>query len=259
MYWNRRRSAFALLAATAALAVGPAFAKNPSSRHDDDDDDNDTFPNLFISPCGEPFRAPIGAPYPVVDWFHQANKSNDGKLSHDEFIADADAFFKRLDLNGDGMLSRYEIHIYERKMVPEIIAGPVTVVGQNGGARLWLAQYGPPPGGNGSSLPGGGAANTSIDPAGDNHPDASVPEKHKPLDESGQGASPYGFFEEPEPLMTADFNVDGVILRDNYLKVAEMHFTALDSDQRGYLTLKTLPKTAIQKLIEKTRHDRRRS
>jgi hypothetical protein len=157
------------------------------------------------------------------------------------------------------VLSRYEIHIYERKMVPEIIAGPVTVVGQNGGAKLWLAQYGPPAGGMGSSLPGGGAANTSIDPAGDDKPDASVPQKSKPLDESGQGASPYGFFEEPEPLMTADFNVDGVILKDNFMKVAEMHFTSLDSDQKGYLTLKTLPKTPIQKLLEKSRHERRRS
>jgi hypothetical protein len=26
-------------------------------------------PQLFISPAGEPFRAPAGAPYPIAAWF----------------------------------------------------------------------------------------------------------------------------------------------------------------------------------------------
>ena len=30
-------------------------------------------PNVFISPAGEPFRAPAGAPYPVAAWFVRAN------------------------------------------------------------------------------------------------------------------------------------------------------------------------------------------
>lgn len=136
-------------------------------------------------------------------------------------------------------------------MVPEILGGTVTV-GQIDGARLWLAQYG------GYGGPGGGphAGAQPIDPSGDKE---LTPPKPKGLDESGAGASPYGFFQEPEPIMTADFNVNGVILRDNFLKVADMHFTALDEAQKGYLTLPTLPKTEVEKLLEKSHRISRRS
>lgn len=251
MSWTRRRSALALILASGALPLlgaSPLLAAPHGRPRDDDDDDERGIPNMFISPCGEPFRAAAGAPYPVVEWFRQANKKGDGKLDHGEFVADADAFFKRLDINGDGALSPYEIRVYEKTMVPEILGGTVTV-GQNAVARLWLAQY---------QQPGGGphAGAQPIDPSGDKE---IAPPKPKGLDESGAGASPYGFFEEPEPIMTADFNVNGLILRDNFLKVADMHFTALDEAQKGYLTLAALPKTAVEKLLEKSHRISRRS
>jgi len=247
----RRRSALALIFSSGALGWLPATSPwaAPRPRHDDDDDAERGIPNLFISPCGEPFRAADGAPYPVVDWFRRANRKGDGKLDHDEFVADADAFFKRLDINGDGALSPYEVRVYERTMVPEILGGTVTV-GQNDGARLWLAQY------QGSGGPMGGKYNEPIDPSGDRD---LTPPKPKGLDESGVGAGPYGFFQEPEPILTADFNVNGLILRDNFLKVADMHFTALDEAQKGYLTLTGLPKTTVEKLLERSHRGRQRS
>jgi hypothetical protein len=53
--------------------------------------------------------------------------------------------------------------------------------------------------------------------------------------------------------MAADFNVTGVITKDNFLKVADMHFQTLDQDQRGFLTLKTLPETAVEKILDRYR------
>jgi len=251
---TRRQSGLALLALAAAPLLAPGFAFAAGAKHPaaaDDDDDDDLVVNVFISPCGEPFRARKSEPYAVAAWFHKADANGDGKLDHDEFIADAAAFFKTLDRNGDGILSRYEILLYERNIAPEILGGRVKVSLRDG-AKLWLAQM---PGGMGGM---GGPAVGSVDPGGD-HPDASAPPRPDRLDESGQGAAPFSLFEEPEPVLTADLNVDGIIRRDNFLKVADMHFTALDVDKVGYLTLAGLPKTPMQKLLEHTHHGRRRS
>ncbi|MEI9891976.1 MAG: EF-hand domain-containing protein, partial [Caulobacteraceae bacterium] len=49
--------------------------------------------SLFVSPAGEPFRAGPGEPYPVAVWFRLADADGDGKLTRDEFVADAARFF----------------------------------------------------------------------------------------------------------------------------------------------------------------------
>ena len=59
--------------------------------------------NLFISPMGEPFRAPISQPYPSATWFAGADANHDGVLSREEFRADALRFFKLLDVTKDGL------------------------------------------------------------------------------------------------------------------------------------------------------------
>ena len=133
-------------ASFAACAV-PAAARDP-----------DDWPNVFISPMGKPFRAKLGAPYPVADWFKAADKDGDGKLDHAEFMADAGAFFDVLDLNHDGALNSYEVAAYEHNVAPEILGYNVPVsdlrgapslpglsLPGNGGARLWLAQHSPRP------------------------------------------------------------------------------------------------------------------
>jgi len=230
-----------LLALITAGATWPALV-GAASRSDDDDDEGG-IPNLFISPCGEPFRAAYGAPYPKVDWFKGANKAGDGKLTHAEFIADAERFFKRLDINGDGVLSHFEILVYEHKLVPEILGGTLSV-GMLGVPHVWLAQY-------------GGRDAPPIDPSGQDRLDTAHPAP-KGFSEGAVGAAPYSFFEEPEPILTADFNVTGVILKDNYLRVADTHFQDLDGDGRGYLTLDGLPMTLVEKMLLKAHKIARR-
>ncbi|MDQ2859164.1 MAG: EF-hand domain-containing protein [Pseudomonadota bacterium] len=235
---TRRHISRFLFATVAILPFATFVHAAPSS-----DDDDTGLPNTFISPCGKPFRAAAGAPYPVVDWFKAADKGGDGKLDRDEFVADAAAFFKVLDLNGDGVLNHYEVAVYERRIAPEILGAglPVGAMGR-GGARLWLAQIDQP---------------SPIDPGGE-QPQAA-PRTSGDLDESGQGAAPYSLLAEPEPIMAADLDLNGFIRKANFLKLADMHFTTLDPDGVGYLTLARLPKTPIQRLIEKTRPKRRKS
>src|SRR6201996_1286328 len=47
---------------------------------------------LFISPLGQPFRAPAGEPYPSALWFQTVNTTHDGKLTRAQFRAEAAAF-----------------------------------------------------------------------------------------------------------------------------------------------------------------------
>ena len=81
------------------------------------------FTQLFISPCGEPYRGRPGDPYPVVLWFKQADLNHDGVVDRAEFRADHAGFFDALDADGNGVLEGPELAFYERQVVPDVL-GP---------------------------------------------------------------------------------------------------------------------------------------
>lgn len=233
-----RRQLLPLLA-LGVVAV-PALARAPLAYAQDESPEN-----LFISPPGQPFRAPPDAPYPVATWFVQVDKNGDGKLDHGEFLADAEAFFKVLDRRGRGVLGPFDVQYYEHVIAPEVL-GPRTDALAAPPARLWLTQHS-----NGPGAP----ASTPLEPGlSDDRP---TPDTRKPrpptLDESRQGASPYSFFDEPEPVTAADLEYTGYISKANFLKLAEAHFASLDRAGAGYLTLAGLPKTLAQRLLEARR------
>lgn len=239
MSLTRRQIGLRLIGAAGASLLVQIGGRAPAYALDADDDDAP--PNVFISPSGQPFRARITAPYPVVDWFKQADKNGDGRIDHAEFLADAQAFFNTLDLAHKGVLTPYDVELYERRVAPEVL-GQRVEVGRRAAPRLWLAQMG---GGMGA---GGGAG--PIDPGGGGGGGDSDQRPKAEVDETNQGASPYSFFNEPEPVTTADLDFTDQIKLSNFLKLADDHFTTLDPTGRGYLTLATLPKTAMQKQVE---------
>jgi hypothetical protein len=203
--------------------------------------------NVFIAPTGKVFRAKEGLPYPVADWFKQADANHDGKIDKTEFLADAAAFFKVIDRNEDGVITPLEVAFYEQRIAPEIL-GYRVIVGSDGVLRplrpalLWKVQSA-----------GGIDRPSSVDPAGENNPD-SAPHGPQKLDESGAGASPFSFFDEPEPIMAADLSFRGVVFKADYMKLAAIHFSTLDHKDLGYLTLADLPETPMQKRLTKGRH-----
>ncbi len=75
---------------------------------------------LYLSPMGEPFRAPAGQPYPAAAWFAGADADHDGRLTRAEFGADAERFFRRLDTDHDGEIDPPELTAYETDIAPEI-------------------------------------------------------------------------------------------------------------------------------------------
>lgn len=181
-------------------------------------------PGLFISPCGQPFRSAPGEPYPVALWFAQVDKNGDGKIDRAEFRADAEAFFKVLDRNHDGVIDGFELSYYEHNMAPEILGA------YRGGASL-----APLPDAHDDDHHEHGRHG-----AGDRAPDIF----------GMQGAVAYELFSKPEPVAAADLNVDGHITLPEFLRVADQDFNTLDKTGRGYLTLADLPKTPLQAALE---------
>jgi EF hand len=188
---------------------------------------------LFVSPCGKPYRAGPGEPYPVTVWFAEADTNHDGFLERGEFRADADAFFKVLDANHDGVIDTDEVDAYERNMVPEILRSrPSTQAAE---ARIFLAQFG---GGGGGGGHGGGRRG-----ARSQTPSASSPPTGDP---EMTGAAPYNLLAEPEPVTATDTELNQRITRAEFLAAADRRFDALDVRGTGRIALADLPRTAAQ-------------
>lgn len=125
-----------LAAALAALLGGCAGGRDgpyggPGGGFESEDEDGPPKPQvqLFVSPSGQPFRAPPGRPYPVADWFAEADADHDGRLTQTELRADAERWFKALDVNGDGQVDMPEVTRWEEQLVPEVTRGGMGFIG----------------------------------------------------------------------------------------------------------------------------------
>ncbi len=177
--------------------------------------------SIFFSPSGQPFRAKAGEPYPVAAWFAQADTNHDGKVSHDEFTADAVAFFHMLDRNHDNYISSPENTAYETNVAPEITRIDPTIT-------------------------------QPVNHRSEYDPDLGVDQDptHGKYQQSIQGASQYGLIDEPQPIRAADANFDFRISMDEWMNATTARFNILDRNGDGALTLDELPKTPAQVALE---------
>jgi len=169
----------------------------------------------FIAPMGQPFRSPGGGPDPVAMWFAAADSDGDGRLTLAEFAADADRFYTTLDLNNNGELAPVEIADYENRIAPEI--------------RLYQPR----------GWPGSG-------PYGDGRRNPREPRRKK----NPKGGDDYGvelgagrlsWLNIPEPVASADGDLNRGVSRAEFQSAAAARFALLDKGNQRALTLATLP------------------
>jgi Ca2+-binding EF-hand superfamily protein len=189
---------------------------------------------LFISPCGKPYRSEEGEPYPSIAWFKAIDTNHDGKLDVGEFRAEAEGFFKVLDINGDGIIESREVDLYEFRLVPEILRDSTSLLdkgplNRRPGFVLALAQ-----GRGGGGMPDTAEAAPSDDSTKPQVLNAQV------------GAAPYGLLGDPEPVRSADRRFDYRITMKEFDEAADRHFAALDANQDGFVTWDEIGRTPVQ-------------
>lgn len=199
-----------LVLAAAAPALAQPIEELPPRR----DRDIEAAPpkeQVFISPSGEPFRAPLGEAYPAGAWFARADADRDRVLSAEEFAADQLAFFDTLDADKDGVIDGFESGEYERTVAPEVAAEPA------GPRRRGAWLFGRP---------------------------------ERPRKEL-RGAGHYGLLDDPLPIRSPDTNFDYRVTREELTAASSRRFQALDKDSDGRIAWDELPTTRMESDLER--------
>ena len=178
-------------------------------------------PALFVSPSGEPFRPTPGGGDPFDAWFAKADTNHDGRIDRLEFRADAQAFFKVVDANGDRVIDGFEVTSYEHKIAPELVT------------EIESRMFGPQAGGGQSARRGRGGHRGSGDKATGGKGGAQDEEGQRL---EGPAREHTALLDEPEPVSGADFDLDGRVTAAEWLRAADRRFDLLDDKHVGYLT-----------------------
>jgi hypothetical protein len=216
------------------------------------------FNQLFISPCGEPYRGRPGDPYPVVLWFKQADLNHDGVVDKVEFRADHAGFFDALDPDHKGVLDGADVAFYEHRVAPDLF-GPERISllvppesqPDRLGAKLIRVQ-----GRLRGQFAGGNPQDQSMVGTEGAQGAAGGLGAHRKEPRGMVGAQAYTLLIEAEPLSAADTNLDGRITKAEFMAAADRRFALLDKRHDGKLTLDELPMTATQ--AELAQQDRKK-
>lgn len=222
-------AALALLLATAAAAQPPSGGEGFRG--------HGPRGAVFLSPMGEPFRSEDPAHDVVGDWFAAADRDHDGALTAAEMQADAARFFATLDTNHDGEIDPDELTRYETLVAPEVQVGQQMGVGMGGFRRGAEGGWGGGRrGGGGRGVMGRGGRATRSQGDGS----VRLP-GNGGFDPGLEGAGRYSFLNIPEPVISADTNLNRGVSLVEFVAAAGQRFVMLDTNRDGRITRDELP------------------
>lgn len=172
---------------------------------------------VYVAPMGEPFRT-NGTSDPMRHWFDKADADHDGRLTLAEVTADARAFFATIDADHDGELDPQEVSAYEIEVAPEI--------------RLYKM--------GAFARPSRGKAERQARRAARQRADY----------QAAIGAGEWASLNVPEPVASADLDIDRGVSRAEFDHVAASRFALLDVGHLGYLSYDRLPRSPAQAKID---------
>lgn len=178
------------------------------------------FARVYIAPMGQPFRTD-GQSDPMKAWFDQADADHDGRLTLAELAIDSDRFFTTLDRDRSGEIDPEEMSIYENQVAPEI---KLYQRGQDKRPRTGKQRH-----------------------------EAKAAARQRADYEAPYGAGIWASLNIPEPVVSADLDLNRGVSRTELATVAGRRFPLLDPSGRGYLTYDTLPRSPAQKDIDACR------
>jgi hypothetical protein len=163
---------------------------------------------------GQAFRANASGARGIDLWFTAADSDYDARISHDEFMANANAFFPLVDTNRDGVLTSVEDSAYWRQSAAEVVDGPT----------------------------GGEPIGNTLDPPahhdrnGSDHRIVRTAGANMQGPERPTGAQAYGLLGDAEPIMSCDSNFDRRVTLAEFDACAERRFAMLDANHDGFFT-----------------------
>ncbi len=199
---------------------------------------------LFISPMGEPFRGEDGREASIARWFDGVDANHDGRLTLAEFKLDAQRFFRLLDTDGDGEIAPAELEHYESEIVPETRMGEGFGGGGAGRRRGGGGGRGRGGGGGMGGPSGGGMGGPGGGMGGGHHPrDGGFGGGAAPGGGMGaRGAARFSLLDLPEPVASADADLNRGVTVAEFAAAAAKRFMLLDADHDGAIRLEELPK-----------------
>jgi Ca2+-binding EF-hand superfamily protein len=177
-------------------------------------------PTPTFSPNGEPLMPPqwpVDCEEAVGLWFDRLDASHTGKVSLAQLMADAERQYRKMDLRHDGKVTAEELSKYRLSVM--------------GGHYLSI------------STPGQKNTLTGRDP--DDDPNTSDldrafgdPTRHNKDDDSHKRVDAYAAMvtDQPDPVMTADTDLDGSVTWDEFRALVAQNFADFDKDHAGWVT-----------------------